>query len=94
MKSYLEEQYGKEDFTTTVTSLRDQATKDKADGVEGVVEIPVVDEETDETKATLIEAVAKNISWQMKENRSTDSLHQVTRGVWKEGFSNNKVKGK
>ena len=70
-----------------------QATKDKADEVDGVVEIPVEEEETDESKALLVEAVVNNILWQMNTNRENDLLQKVKSRVWRDGFNNKKVQG-
>lgn len=49
-----------------------KAAKDKADGVEGVVEIP-----KEGSKEDIIKAVVDNVKWQMDEDRKTTALKQL-----------------
>lgn len=64
-----------------------KAAKDKADGVEGVVEIP-----KEGSKEDIIKAVVDNVKWQMDEDRKTTALKQLQGHIWREGYKTGQIK--
>ena len=67
--------------------LLHQAAKDKADNVEGVVDIPA-----DGSKDDVISAVVKNVCWQIDNDRKTPCLKQLQGHIWREGYKTGNIK--
>ena len=65
-----------------------QATKDKDNTMDGVVEIPDA-EDKDEVCA----AVAANVLWQMEADRKTTALKQLQGHIWREAYKTAAVLG-
>lgn len=65
-----------------------QATQDKADNQEGVVEIPESDD-----KDEVCAAVAANVLWQMDNDRKTTALKQLQGHMWREAYKTGAVQG-
>ena len=72
-----------------------QAKSDKEAEVEGAVEIPALGEgeEGENEKKDTIEAVVKNVLWQMTRSAVTKALSQVQGHVWREAYKTGKIQG-
>ena len=68
--------------------LRLQASKDKADGVEGLVDIP----EATEGKEEVIKAVVANVRWQMDSDRKSTELKQLQGHIWRQAYECGDIK--
>ena len=64
-----------------------QSKQDETDKVDGAVLIP-----EDNGDGTL-EAVVKNVLWQMDLDRKTKALKQLQGHIMREGYKNGKLKG-
>ncbi|XP_021917331.1 enolase-phosphatase E1 isoform X2 [Zootermopsis nevadensis] len=87
LKSYLKAHWNDSEFKEDLVLLREQAKQDEADKMAGVVLIPEDDGEN------AIEAVAKNVLWQMDSDRKTKALKQLQGHIMREGYKNGKLKG-
>ena len=65
-----------------------QVVADQEAGVEGVVAIPVEDNQD-----AVIQATVDNINWQMDLDRKTTALKSLQGHMWREAYKTNKVKG-
>ena len=65
-----------------------QASKDKGDNVEGVVEIP----DAASGKEDIIKAVVENVKWQMDKDRKSTELKQLQGHIWKQGYEKGDLK--
>ncbi|KAK0072036.1 hypothetical protein PV325_011962, partial [Microctonus aethiopoides] len=65
LKDYIEKKWEEAEFKENVEKLKEQAKKDEADKIEGL--IPITGESPEELKASLL----KNILWQMDNDRKT-----------------------
>lgn len=45
------------------------------------------------SKESIIDAVVKNVIWQMSLDRKTSALKQLQGHIWKEAYDNGKIKG-
>jgi enolase-phosphatase E1 len=64
-----------------------QAKQDEADKVDGAVCIP------EDNGDSSVEAVVKNVLWQMDLDRKTKALKQLQGHIMREGYKNGKLKG-
>lgn len=87
MESFLTKRYDDEETQQDIKALQELAAKDKADGVEGVVEIP-----KEGSKEDIIKAVVDNVKWQMDEDRKTTALKQLQGHIWREGYKTGQIK--
>ncbi|XP_075222616.1 enolase-phosphatase E1 [Lycorma delicatula] len=87
LEEYIKTNWAEKELQEDITLLRVQAVKDKADGVEGVVEIP--EGEDDDVKSALV----KNILWQMDNDRKTKALKEIQGHIWRNGYSSGKLIG-
>ena len=60
-----------------------------------MVEIPAVTEgeEGENDKKDVIDAVVKNVLWQMTTGKPTKSLSQIQGHVWREAYKTGKIQG-
>lgn len=65
-----------------------QAAKDAEEKTEGVVAIPA----SDSSKGDIIKAVVENVKWQMDKDRKSTALKALQGHIWKEGYSQEKLK--
>lgn len=87
VESFLTKRYDDEETQQDIKALQELAAKDKADGVEGVVEIP-----KEGSKEDIIKAVVDNVKWQMDEDRKTTALKQLQGHIWREGYKTGQIK--
>lgn len=87
VESFLTKRYDDEETQEDIKALQELAAKDKADGVEGVVEIP-----KEGSKDDIIKAVVDNVKWQMDEDRKTTALKQLQGHIWREGYKTGQIK--
>jgi len=87
LKSYLESHWDKDECQQDVDALRQQAVRDKEAEVEGVVDIPAAEEEKD----TIMEAVVKNVLWQMEQERYDAALETLQSHVIRDPFKSGKL---
>lgn len=87
VESFLTKRYDDEEIQQDIKALQELAAKDKADGVEGVVEIP-----KEGSKEDIIKAVVDNVKWQMDEDRKTTALKQLQGHIWREGYKTGQIK--
>lgn len=88
MNFFINNKYFLRDLTVLILSpFEFKAAKDKADGVEGVVEIP-----KEGSKEDIIKAVVDNVKWQMDEDRKTTALKQLQGHIWREGYKTGQIK--
>lgn len=87
VESFLTKRYDDEETQQDIKALQELAAKEKADGVEGVVEIP-----KEGSKEDIIKAVVDNVKWQMDEDRKTTALKQLQGHIWREGYKTGQIK--
>lgn len=87
VESFLTKRYDDEETQQDIKALQELAAKDKADGVEGVVEIP-----KEGSKEDIIKAVVDNVKWQMDEDKKTTALKQLQGHIWREGYKTGQIK--
>lgn len=87
VESFLTKRYDEEETKEDIKALQELAAKDKADGVEGVVEIP-----KEGSKEDIIKAVVNNVKWQMDKDRKTTALKQLQGHIWREGYKTGQIK--
>nr|CAD7587683.1 unnamed protein product [Timema genevievae] len=85
LEEYLRTHWESAEFQLVLGQLKEQAKKDEEDSIDGVVSIPESDK--------AIEAVAKNVLWQMDLDRKTKSLKQLQGHIWRDGYKNGDLKG-
>nr|CAD7402056.1 unnamed protein product [Timema poppensis] len=85
LEEYLKTHWENAEFQLVLGQLKEQAKKDEEDSIDGVVSIPESDK--------AIEAVAKNVLWQMDLDRKTKSLKQLQGHIWRDGYKNGDIKG-
>nr|CAD7425751.1 unnamed protein product [Timema monikensis] len=85
LEEYLKTHWENAEFQLVLGQLKEQAKKDEEDSIDGVVSIPESDK--------AIEAVAKNVLWQMDLDRKTKSLKQLQGHIWRDGYKNGDLKG-
>nr|CAD7261331.1 unnamed protein product [Timema shepardi] len=85
LEEYLKTHWENAEFQLVLEQLKEQAKKDEEDSIDGVVSIPESDK--------AIEAVAKNVLWQMDLDRKTKSLKQLQGHIWRDGYKNGDIKG-
>lgn len=88
VEKYLTDKYEDAETIKDIAGLRELAQKDKADGKEGVVEIP----DATADKAEVIKAVVENVKWQMDQDRKSTELKQLQGHIWKQGYESGKLK--
>ncbi|KAL8611112.1 hypothetical protein ACOMHN_064402 [Nucella lapillus] len=89
LEKYLKDKFEDAETKKDICALRELAKKDKADGKEGVVEIP----ESSEDKGKVIKGVVANVQWQMDNDRKSTELKQLQGHIWRQGYESGKVKG-
>ncbi|KAK0164531.1 hypothetical protein PV328_003148 [Microctonus aethiopoides] len=87
LKDYIEKKWEEAEFKENVEKLKEQAKKDEADKIEGL--IPITGESPEELKASLL----KNILWQMDNDRKTGALKQLQGHIWRDGYKSGAIKG-
>ncbi|PSN42289.1 hypothetical protein C0J52_12864, partial [Blattella germanica] len=87
LESYLKAHWDDAEFQDDLTLLKAQSKQDETDKVDGAVLIP--EENGDGT----LEAVVKNVLWQMDQDRKTKALKQLQGHIMREGYKNGKLKG-
>lgn len=87
VESFLTKRYDDEETQQDIKALQELAAKEKADGVEGAVEIP-----KEGSKEDIIKAVVDNVKWQMDEDRKTTALKQLQGHIWREGYKTGQIK--
>ncbi|XP_008555332.1 enolase-phosphatase E1 [Microplitis demolitor] len=87
LKDYVEKKWDDAEFKEDVAKLKEQAEKDTADKVEGLVSI--TGDKPEETKESLI----KNILWQMDNDRKSGALKQLQGHMWRDAYKSGAVKG-
>jgi len=87
LKSYLESHWDKDECQQDVEALRQQAVRDKEAEVEGVIDIPSAEEEKD----SIMEAVVKNVLWQMEQERYDAALETLQSHVIRDPFKTGKL---
>ncbi|KAF7990812.1 hypothetical protein HCN44_000617 [Aphidius gifuensis] len=87
LKDYIEKNWENAEFKEDVKKLKEMATKDEADKIEGFV--PITDSTTDEEKESLM----KNILWQMDNDRKSGGLKQLQGHMWRDAYKSGAVKG-
>ncbi|XP_060068391.1 enolase-phosphatase E1-like [Ylistrum balloti] len=86
VETYLKGRFDNEETKADISALRELASKDIADKVEGCIEIP--DGEADE----VIKCCVENIKWQMADDRKSTALKQLQGHMWREGYKTGKIK--
>jgi enolase-phosphatase E1 len=89
IETYLNKNFDNVDVQKAIAALRDQAVKEKANDVEGVVEIP----SGDASKEDVVKAVIGNVKQQMDADRKTTELKSLQGLLFKEAFESKQVKG-
>lgn len=91
LKEWLESNFDEAQVQKSITALRNQACREKEEGVENVVLIP--DCESDTTKEDVIKAVCENVNSQMDADRKTTELKTLQGLIWKDAYESKAVKG-
>lgn len=98
VREFLERNWETVQCKEDVRALKSQAEKDK--DMEGVVIIPDPDKENQlqdnsevNIRESVIDAVVKNVHWQMSSDRKTTALKQLQGHIWREAFEDGKIKG-
>lgn len=96
VQGFLERNWETVQCKEDVMVLKRQAKEDKH--MEGVVPIPDKKEDLSKdddgsSKDIVIDAVVKNVTWQMSSDRKTTALKQLQGHIWKEAFESGKIKG-
>ncbi|KAK0182675.1 hypothetical protein PV327_000788 [Microctonus hyperodae] len=87
LKDFVEKKWEDAEFKENVEKLKEQAKKDEADKIEGL--IPITGESPEELKESLM----KNILWQMDNDRKTGALKQLQGHIWRDGYKTGAIKG-
>ncbi|XP_034945122.1 enolase-phosphatase E1 [Chelonus insularis] len=87
LKEYITKKWDDVEFKDDVEKLKEQATQDQSDKVEGLVPI------TGETSKELQESLMNNILWQMDNDRKTGALKQLQGHMWRDAYNSGAVKG-
>lgn len=87
--SFLEKNFESADVQKSIAGLREQASKEKEEKVEGVIEIP----SGDASKEDVIKAVSENVKWQMDDDRKTTELKALQGLIWIDAYESKAVKG-
>ncbi|XP_068683865.1 enolase-phosphatase E1-like isoform X1 [Montipora capricornis] len=99
VRGFLERNWDTAQCKEDVLALKVQAEKDK--DMDGVVSIPDFNESSQcldlngdkISKDSIINALVKNVIWQMNSDRKTTALKQLQGHIWKEGYDNGEIKG-
>lgn len=86
---FLTKNFENAEVQKAITALRDLATKEKEEKVEGAVEIPG----GDASKEDVVKAVSENVKWQMDGDRKTTELKALQGLIWKDAYESKEVKG-
>lgn len=89
VSTYVEKNFENAELQKAIAALRDQASKEKEENVEGVIEIPA----KDATKEDVVKAVSDNVKWQMDKDRKTTELKSIQGMIWREAYESNAVQG-
>lgn len=89
MSTFLDTKWEAEDTREAVKMLRDQAATDKADNVDGCVEIVAETED----KAKQIESLVANVKWQMEHDRKAGPLKNLQGLMWVDAYKAGAFKG-
>ncbi|KAH0562879.1 enolase-phosphatase E1-like [Cotesia glomerata] len=87
LKDYVEKKWDDAEFKDDIAKLKEQAEKDAADKVEGLVSI------TGETPEETKESLMKNVLWQMDNDRKSGALKQLQGHMWRDAYKSGAVKG-
>ncbi|KAG8036923.1 hypothetical protein G9C98_004245 [Cotesia typhae] len=87
LKDYVEKKWNDAEFKDDIAKLKEQAEKDAADKVEGLVSI------TGETPEETKESLMKNVLWQMDNDRKSGALKQLQGHMWRDAYKSGAVKG-
>ncbi|CAD6231672.1 GSCOCG00001527001-RA-CDS [Cotesia congregata] len=87
LKDYVEKKWDDAEFKDDIAKLKEQAEKDAADKVEGLVSI------TGETPEETKESLMKNVLWQMDSDRKSGALKQLQGHMWRDAYKSGAVKG-
>ncbi|CAB3249052.1 unnamed protein product [Arctia plantaginis] len=89
VKDFLNNEWGSADVKDAVGALRKLALEDEEKKVDGVVTIPADDASKDDQ----IDALVKNVKWQMSSDRKVGPLKQLQGLIWKKGYDKGDIKG-
>lgn len=88
IEEFLTSKFNDEETKKDIQALRELAAKDAEEKIEGVVAIPA----SDSSKEDIIKAVVENVKWQMDKDRKSTALKALQGHIWKEGYSQEKLK--
>jgi enolase-phosphatase E1 len=87
--SFLEEHWGRAELSVPIHDFREQATVDRASGMEGVVTIP----DDDAAPGAIRQALCESVYWQMDHDRKTTGLKALQGLIWVDGYRSGALKG-
>ena len=88
LKIYFKAHWHNSEFRDDLVLLKEQATQDEINKVEGLVKI------TDNNDESIImETVVKNVLWQMDLDRKTKALKQLQGHIMRDGYKSGHLKG-